>query len=258
MCVNRLRSTAAVIRSYCNPNITKQVSNLLSYGIGLVVVAVHSREDRESTRGYLGDLANHIRVRVIEIQEGYTWSNALNRAMMSIKMSNLDAASKNQIKFILNCSVEVLLKKEQLAAMLDAASNDPDCGVVGTTHQGLLNSNPVSLGRSYDHPRNTCMLIRVETFSQCWGMFDSRCDDIGGMEDIDFVLGMLATTSLHYVMLNLQVPLVVGIHYDQTSKEEREQLAMDMIFAHWRSLFKENSPERTRIDQAIKTMQLEL
>ena len=159
MYIKRLQNTAVIIRTYCNAQISKQVGNLLSYGVGLIVVVINSSEDCKSTIGYLGDLKNHKRVRIIEMCDGYTRSNALNRAMMSIKMSNLDKKTNDQMRYILNCSVEVLLKKHQLESMLDAASDNPDCGVVGTTHQGLLNNTSVTLGRSYSHPKNTCMLI---------------------------------------------------------------------------------------------------
>jgi hypothetical protein len=100
------------------------------------------------------------------------------------------------------------------------------------------------------------MLVRLSVFGVALNCFDSLCDEWGGMEDIDFVLGMIAMSTYHYEMLDLRVPLVVGVHYDQAKKEAREQEAMDRIIYRWRALFPVDSPEFARINGAILKMRI--
>ena len=256
----RLKSTVAVIRTYNNPHVVKQVKNFLRIGVGKIIVVVNEAQDKGSTRGYLGRLVRDRRVQILDIFEGYTWSTALNRALMAVKMANIQLRKKHQpeFRFILNVSVESQFTQEHVVAMINIAAEDPKIGVVGTSFSGVQSGNIISPGRSYRHPRNTGMLIRIEAFGPFWGQFDPFCDDIGGMEDIDFILGMLATTDLKVKMLNLKVRLVVGKNYHQPTKEKREQKAMDIIFKRWRKLFCPGSPERERINEVIRSMKLEL
>jgi len=254
---NELCHIAVVIRSFCNPGISGQVKNLLGFGVGMVTVVVNSHVDKKSTASFLKESLKDSRLRIIEMSDGYTWSNALNRALMSIKMINLKSIESKKINYILNLSVEVQISKDHLTEMQKKLIADPGCGVIGTSHQGVLNDSEISLGRSYRHPRNTCMMIRVDTNNFYWPTFDNRCDDIGGMEDIDFILGVLCTTNFHFNMLDLRVPLMVGIHYNQHQKEKREQEAMDKIIFHWRFLFPKDTYERIRIDDAISFLSLE-
>ncbi len=255
----KLSATVAVIRSYNNKHVTTQVKNLLTAGIGRVIVVTNGPADKGATPGYLGTLVNDVRVQIIEMTEGYSWANALNVALKAIQMANVSRRISwyPEFRFILNVSVEAQFTRAHLEAMLDAATDDRMIGVVGTSFEGRLDGNLVDLGRSYRHPRNTGMVIRLEAFGAMLGGFDARCDGMGGMEDIAFVLEMLALSNLQYKMTDLQVPLILGQHHHQPTKEEREQGAMDKILAFWRNLFPQNSPERERIDSAIATMGLD-
>lgn len=255
----RLKSTVAVIRTYLNPHIEKQVKNFLTIGVGRVIIVVNAPVDKGSTRGFLGNLIRDPRVQLIEMYEGYTWSNALNRALMSVQMLNIKSRKKcePEFRYILNVSIESQFTADEVKEMINAAAEDIKIGVVGTSFTGIQDGNIIELGRSYRHPRNTGMLIRIEAFGAFWGQFNNYCDDIGGMEDIDFVLGMLATTDLKVEMLDLGVKLIVGKNWHQPTKEVREQRAMDIIFKRWRILYAEGSSEYIRINEVIEIMKLE-
>jgi len=74
------------------------------------------------------------------------------------------------------------------------------------------------------------MLIRFDVFSnEMMRSFDAVCDELGGMDDIDFVNRMLAFTNYKVAMLNLKVRLLVGVNHNQSAKEERELDAMREI-----------------------------
>ncbi len=252
-----LKKVVAVVRAYNTPEIAKQTKNLLSIGVGRVVVVVNAERDNGSTIGYLGDLTKDPRVQVLEILKGYTWSVALNRALMSVQMKNLRRVESGKPKFqyILNISIEALVTKEHLEKMIGCMANE-DVAVVGTTFDGRLNSNRVDLGTSYRHPRNTCMLIRLDAFG-FGGGFLGLCDDRGGMEDLEFILRLRALAGREIVMQDLSVPLVVGKNYHQPTKEASERWAMDTIIGYWRSHFSEGTKERNRIDAIIREMRLE-
>lgn len=252
---DKLAATAAIVRSFNNKHVEKQVRNLRNAGIGRVIVVSDATRDKGATRGFLAGLLESGNVQLIEMHEGYSWSNALNIALKAVLMANI--RTRNQFRFILNVSVEAQFTSTHLETMLDAATNDLSIGVVGTSFQGKQDGNVISLGRSYRHPRNTGMLIRIEAFGPMMGGFDARCDSIGGMEDIDYILGMLSVSNFTYKMLDLQVPLVVGANYHQPTKEKNEQAAMDKIIAHWLGLFPVGTNERQRIEDAISKMGLD-
>jgi hypothetical protein len=257
--IGKLFSTVAILRSYNNKFVEKQVRNLLTIGLGHIIVVVNAPADKGATRGYLGDLVTDSRVQVIEMTEGYSWANALNIALMAIKIANVRRvqARKAAFRFVFTVSVEAGFTKAQIEDMLDAATDDLSVGVVGTSFRGIQDGNEISLGRSYQHPRNTGMLIRLEAFGCHMGGFDARCDAMGGMEDIDFCLSMTALSELRVEMLDLKVRLVVGTNYHQPTKEVREREAMDKIIAMWRGLFPLETEERSRIESAISEMGLE-
>lgn len=253
----RFAAMVAIIRTWNNKFISKQVQNLLSMGVGKIIVVCNATPDEGATKGFLGNILTDPRVQLIEMFKGYSWCNALNRALMAVQMANIKKrqSGEAEFRFVFNVSVEAGFSKNHLEHMLDAMSDDPQIGAVGTSFKGRQDSNVISLGRSYKHPRNTGMLIRLEAF--VFGGFDARCDDIGGMEDIDFCLRMLTLSNLKIVMLKLDVPLVVGVNYHQPTKEAKEREAMDNIIAYWRSLFNESTPERARVDETIAMMDIE-
>lgn len=258
---DRLLATAAIVRCYKNPHVERQVRNLLTIGLGRVIVVVDSAKEAPDpmTRGCLENLLLDGRVQLIEMRNGFTWANALNRALMSIQMTNVHwnaRAPEYVFRFVLPISVEAHVTREHIDAMLDAATKEPSIGVVGTSFAARQSGNVVTLGRSYRHPRNTCMLIRIESFGRLFGGFDPKCDDLGGMEDIDFVLRMRALSDLRVVMLDLKVPLIVGVNWNQEQKEAREQRAMDAIIDAWSLMFPDASSEAKRINTVIAEMRL--
>lgn len=225
--MSTLNNTVAVIRCYSNGGIVKQVKALRSF-MSRVVVVTNGLADKGATRAWLEEL-NDPCVDLIEMNEGYTWSNALNRALHHIRM--LNAQKDAGIEFVFNVSVEALFRKEHVEQML-AEFADDNVGVVGTSFEGYQEGNVISLGRSYRHPRNTGMIVRLDVFGQpMLGLgFDPFCDDIGGMEDIDFIYRMIVFSGKLTKMLDLRVRLIVGKHHNQNQKEERERDAMEKIF----------------------------
>lgn len=49
--------------------------------------------------------------------------------------------------------------------------------------------------------------------------FNPVCDELGGMEDIEFILRMLAMTDCKFEILDLKIRLLVDVNYNQEEKE---------------------------------------
>lgn len=254
----RLKATAACIRCWNNPHVAGQVRNLITMSVGRIYVCVNAEPDDGSTNGYLGGLLQDSRVRVIEIFKGWSWCNALNRAWMAMAIENASRQSRGekQFRFFFPISVEAKIEQHHLEQMLDAMSDETDIAAVGTSFKGLQNGNEISLGRSYQHPRNTGMVWSTDLLGANFS-WDSFCDDAGGMEDADKLIALQAMMGLRFSHLDLQVPLVVGVNYHQPTKEQREQDALDKIVARWRSFFAEGTPERETIEGVITSMYLQ-
>ena len=230
---------AAVIRSYNNAAVVKQVKALRSF-LSYILVVTDAKKDRGATKAWLEEL-NDPCVELIEIAEGYTWANALNRALDHIQLFNarFTLGFRNPLEYVFNVSVEARFEKHHLGLMLAQFHNQKNIGVVGTSFLGQCEGNRVDLGLSYRHPRNTGMLIRLLALdNRMVRDFDGFCDDIGGMEDIDFVCRMEVFSELRATMLDLKVPLIVGKHYNQADKERREREAMKKIFDRYKLLSK--------------------
>ena len=234
--MNKLNQTVAVVRTYNNRAVVKTVRSLTAF-IGHVIVVVRNDIDKGSTRAWLAGMRN---VSIIEMDIGYSWSNALNRALHKIVELNVDRA--RPYRYVLNVSVEARFTKDHVLEMLNTFT-DSDVGVVGTSFSATQDGNPVGLGVSYMHPRNTGMIVDLRVFENPMLRlgFDPFCDDIGGMEDIDFIYRLAAFSDFKTEMLDLCVPLVVGVNHNQELKEAAEQAAMRKIFARyeqWAERFK--------------------
>lgn len=255
--MQRLRATtAAIVRAFNNAHVAKTVRNLIDMGVARVVVVTDATRDRGATRGWLSRLPAE-RVHLIEMSEGYSWSNALNAGVASIRQENFlrRLQERDEIEFVLNVSVECLLKRAHLDAMLERIASSKRVGAVGTSFRGLKNGNEVSLGESYRHPRNTGMLLRLAVFAEV-GHFDAWTDSVGGMEDLAFLIFMSLASSFGWEMLDLKVDLVVGVNYDQKTKEERERKAMEIIIANFRRLLVEGIGAHDRLDTLLEKMGL--
>jgi hypothetical protein len=246
-----LSDTAVVIRSYNNKHVKKRVKHFLKMGVGCVVVVVRNIVDEGSTRGWLKSIRD-LRLHIIEMGSGYSWSSALNAGAEFIDNENL---KEIRFRYILNVSVEAGFEREHLLVMLKAMQGD-SIGVVGTTFRGILDGNNCATGRSYNHPRNTGMLCRVDALSSAH-LFSAFCDNAGGMEDIYFILKLLVKGKYSYCHLDMKVPLILGENLNQEKKEEREQKAMDKIMAYWRSICSDHGEVIHRVEQAIEDMNLE-
>lgn len=247
-----LASSVAVIRSYNNKHVFRATKLYLKMGFGRVIVVVRNNVDQGSTRGWLKRIQDP-RLQIIEMGDGYNWVPALNAAAQSVINANLFGA---QFSYVFNVSVEAQFKTEEVQALFEEICSSEQVGVVGTSFQGVLDGNKVSTGRSYRHPRNTGMLCRVDALTS-GHLFQAYCDNVGGMEDIDFLLKLLVMGKYSYRHLDLQVRLILGEHHNQEKKEKREQAAMDQIMKHWRSICPNGGTEIARIEQAISQMGLE-
>jgi hypothetical protein len=227
----RRRSTAAVvIRAYNNDAIVEQTQRLLDMDVGKVFVTTASDRDGGRTVELLEEaFGDDPRLEVIDLGTAYSWSNALNSSITALRND------EQSFRFMLPISVEVELSQTDLDVLLTAASEER-VGAVGVTFAGRYpNGDPVDLGVSYQTPRNTGMLVNLERVGNfVW--YDPACDEMGGMEDFDFLVRMRMNTDLRVVMLTLDLPLTVGLHYNQADKEAREREALSKITQRVRSV----------------------
>ena len=236
------QNVAVVLRTYNNnADTVKSVSRALKNGAGLVIVVVNASDEatRGNVRAWLAGLkqANERRLVIIEMNEGYSWCNALNVAFAHIRQHNRCAhiRSEQVIDFVVGCSNEVLWERSHLEAMLVEANTSSCIGVVGTSFEGRENGNVVDLGTSYVHPRNTFMLIRWEAFLAV-GHFDAVCDGLGGMEDLHFIMNMMLCGNFVWKHLDLNIRLIVGKNHNQGVKEARELDAMRKMVKYFRDV----------------------
>lgn len=190
---------------------------------------------------------DHPRLQLVDVGASYTWTSALNASIAALRWSG------QEFQFVLPVSVEAQFSAEDIDAMLTAAL-EPGVAVVGTTFSGLTpDGERVEFGSSYSQPRNTGLVLNWERLGETmW--FDSVCDDLGGMEDFEFMVRLRGLGNKRVVMLDLQVPLSIGVHYNQQEKERRERAAIAKISQHYRKLAPEGSPARARIDSVLSEL----
>jgi len=257
---------AGILRVYNNKDVVKAVQSAEKAGLGKLYVVVNAKPDMGTTRTWLKN-AGYPESEWLEIiqLEDYSWSKGLNAALRCIQNNNISA--ENKFKYVLNFSVEVLFTPEHVSRMIDGFSKYDNAGIVGVRFQGkrfTKDKTVIPLGRSYHHPRNTMMMMSIERLGSFWWTFNPACDELGGMEDIEFILRMLVYTNRDSVMLNdIVVPLLLGKHYDQEAKEAREQEAMDKIIAMYLEPLQgdgqsvSNIALKGKIEAVIKEMQLQ-
>ncbi len=198
--------------------------------IGCVLVIVNEAEDKGVTRGLLAEIKD-ARLVIIEMYDGYSWSNALNRGLLYLLLRQRGV---ELFRYLFILSVEALFETEHLDAMLCSFVSDPLLRIIGTTFVGQQDGRPIELGHSYSEPRNTGLLLSCVGFGTEWIGFDPDCDRIGGMEDFNLVMFIRRWSGHHAVqMLDLRVPLLLGKHVQQEVKEARERRAMDQIKKRW-------------------------
>lgn len=241
------KQIAVVIRSYNNKNVIKAIERCVNAGLRNIFVVTPRAFDQGSTKGYLEGMPTVYKqsTTLIEMGPDYHWSTALNAGLQAIADQNLISRIRmeQEIKFVLNLSVEVLFELEDLERMQEAFS-DPNVGVVGWNFRGKQAGQEVNLGTSYDKPRNTGMMIRLSVFEEMQMRFDPRCDAMGGMEDFHFLLLMVALTDFSFEHLaDVIVHLVVGAHHHQPTKEEREQEAIRKILGSLQKQYAAKVPE---------------
>ncbi len=233
-----LKNVACLIRTWSdNAGIADTVHRAITSEIGHVLVVVKDEDagHERSVAARLADLivAHQDRITILAMREGYSWSNALNYGFDEVRRMNLRAAELGapRIAYVLNVSNEAWYSREDVEALLTEAETDECIGAVGTTFQGWQDDRPIELGASYAHPRNTMLLVRFSAYLAIGG-FDPRCDQLGGQEDIDWLM-RLAQTGGRWSLIDRNVKLLIPQGFDQVKKEARERKAMvDMARVH--------------------------
>lgn len=234
---------AVLIRPWSNNKmVEKATARALATGAAKVILVI--KDEDESHRGEVENrLAGLIescgdRIVLLPMCQGWTWSNSLNYGFDEIRRHNLKAIAQGKptIDFVLNASTETLLDPEHVDAMLAEIVTDEQFGAVGATLVGRMNGNTVNLGRSYLHPRNTMMLVRFTAYQDIGG-YSPRCDVLGGMEDLEWLV-RLAEAGGKWSQLDLKVPIIIGENHHQPTKEKRENEAITKILALYGGLIK--------------------
>jgi hypothetical protein len=229
-----LKNVAAVIRTWSNNEaISESVCRALKAGIGNVIVVVKD-EDPKLYGAVERRLADEIalypgRLHIITMRIGYGWSAALNAGFEEVRQLNEFALIEKTpaIEFVLNVSNEVQYSRRHVKRMLHDIQRTDSCGAVGTSFLGIADGKEVLLGATYEHIRNTMMLVRFRSYLEIGG-YDRVCDHLGGMEDFDW-LARLAAAHQHWSKLDMRVKLSVGVNYCQSGKEAREHAAIEKI-----------------------------
>jgi hypothetical protein len=111
-------------------------------------------------------------------------------------------------------------------------------GAVGTTFSAHYpDGKPTDLGWTYRQPRNTMMLVDLHWFNRV-GNYNPICDSFKGMEDVQWCARLLKARGL-VEMLDLKVPLMVGVNHVQSVKETNEADAIAKNQAHFPELAEE-------------------
>lgn len=231
-----LNNVAAILRTWSNNrDIAKAVIRALNAGIGHVIVVVKDEDPSHygNVEGWLAGAieANAGRITILPMRVGYSWSNALNYGFDEVRRMNLAAAVRNEtpIDFVLNVSNEALYDRSTVDMLVAEMTSDDKIGAVGTTFEGRQNGNTIDLGKSYIHPRNTMMLLRWEDYVDIGG-FSPRCDQLGGQEDLDWLMRLEQEGGM-WRLLDLKVPLLIGTNHHQPTKEAREMKAIAGILS---------------------------
>lgn len=256
-------TVCALIRTYNNNTATRgAVERAFAAGFGHVVVVVN--DEKLECRGTIREALTEIRrampdrLHVFEMAQGYTWANALNLGfahalhldeearLLRATQAKYGIPSSSLGTIVVPVSVEARYTKQHLSDLLAPFTNAA-VGLVGTTFAGEReDGTPVPLGSSYCHPRNTFMAVHLDAF-RLVGPFSPVCDQLGGMEDLHYLVRLEATQFLaegakghgvrfEWRQLDLKVPLLIGKNYDQGQKEERELAAIRKIAAYERRI----------------------
>lgn len=236
MSIRNFQNVAVLVRTWSNnADVAKAVARALSAGAGHVIVVVKDEDQAHfgSVEAWLAGQveANSGCITILPMRVGYSWSNALNYGFDEIRRRNIQAAIHGLagIEYVLSASNEALYEADTLETMVGEMTGDDKIGAVGTTFDGRQNGNAVDLGKSYIHPRNTLMLVRFQAYLAVGG-FSPRCDQLGGQEDLDWLI-RLEQMGHRWSMLDRKVRLLVGKNFNQEVKERREMKAIVDIMA---------------------------
>lgn len=238
-----LNNVVAVVRSYNDPGIGYFCRSLIDLVGAVVVVTPTNLEPEYLTemalrplKTYTGNV-HHVKT---VVKDHNSWSAMLNVGLAYVKAINSQRSERLGYKYLLNVSNTTSFNGDHLAAMRSVFDNDHGIrGVVGTTFAGYLgDGTPEPLGRAYNHPRNTGMMIDLRVFDQhpLLAGFDPRWDGAGGMEDYDFTGKMRALTPFRTKMLDLQVPLRIGRHRDQAEYVQLMEDGQEAVEAYHKQM----------------------
>ena len=250
-------NVAAIVRSWNKKIVKTKVRQLLEMGVGVVYVMVNAGPDRNSTKHWLKKLRKKYpkRVKVHVMFEGYSWTGALNAAVEAILMENMRRKSRGRalLEWAMPISNEVGLTKRCLAKMLKAGE-EQGAMIVGTTFKATEEGKPVKLEKSYNtHYRNTLALLSLASPRLS---FNSITDGFGGMEDAAYEF-LIRAWGYTVLILDLLVPLEVGVNFNQKEKELRERNAIKQIIAYYKGIFLRGTRERKILNAIWRKMGFE-
>ncbi len=237
-----LSDVVAVVRSYNDPKIVDFCQRLLDQVFQVVVVVPSNLDNGQTSRWIRAMDDPHRRIQVVQtlVRSGNDWSTMLNVGLATVRGLNAFCDEHDAIRYLMNVSNTTSFSDDHLIAMRSEFENNRrGLGVVGTTFAGYLaDGTPEPLGQAYDHARNTGMMIDLRVFGShpLLAGFDPRWDGAGGMEDYDFVGKMEALTQWRAKMLDLEVPLRIGRHRDQTEYVKMMEGGMAAVDAYHKEM----------------------
>lgn len=228
------KNLAILLRLWSNNKLIEEAcARALATGAVKILLVIKDEDPntRLEPKNRLADQikASGDRIVLMPMIQEWTWSNSLNYGFDEIRRHNLKALANGEptIDFVFNASTELQFEPEHVDQMIQEMETDAAIGAVGSVLAGHTDGKPVALGRSYIHPRNTCMLVRFRAYLEV-GCYSPRCDFLGGQEDIDWLI-RLNQAGGKWKQLDLKVPLIIGANHHQPTKELRELEAIKQI-----------------------------
>jgi len=200
-------SIGVILRSYNNTKIFPLLKKLDTFlEVGAFVVVINKQQDKIKTKQKLLKLKLHKPLTIIELQP-YSWSLALNSALEYI-----------QTPYTLVISNEVSLKHINIRELLQNHKKKKNISVSYSNFYGYNQ-------KSYTIARNTFALYNTRIFQKV-GLFNTKLDNMGGMEDYEFMLRALKY-NLHPYKTKHKVKLAPNKKLSY--KLKNEQKAMQKI-----------------------------
>ncbi len=204
------------VESWPTPDIVTRLQWWLNAGVDTIIAIVSDKEDKVGTDETLRKAFTHEQVVVVRstvFDHAQAWSPALNQGLDII-----NSIARNTNPYVLPFSFTFQVSKDTINSML--FSHDMDTGIVGVKFPGFD-------APSYQHPRNTCALYRLNDILAIHG-WDKWCDTQGGQEDLDATLRLMSIGK-KAKMVTSNDHLEHSPIYNPQQKQDREYIAIKKI-----------------------------